>query len=142
MKRIGILLALSGLIICLSSCKQKQQSETEKEEEEVYVQRLTPDEFEKLISDTTNVVLLDVRTPQEYNESHMKHAIQIDFREDSFVDDCLKKLSRDKQIAVYCRSGFCSNSAAKILVENGFNVFDLMGGYTEWQKAGKETVSE
>ena len=95
-----------------------------------------------MIADTANVVLLDVRTIEEYKESHVKHAIQIDFREDSFVDECLKKLSRDKQIAVYCRSGFCSNSAARILIENGFNVVDLMGGYTEWQKAGKETVAE
>lgn len=140
MKRIIIFLAFLGMAYSFNSCKHKHQEQTVKKE--VTLQRLNPDEFEKLISDTLNVVLLDVRTLQEYKESHMKHAIQIDFREDSFVDDCLKKLSRDKQIAVYCRSGFCSNSAAKILLENGFNAVDLMGGYTEWVKAGKEIVSE
>lgn len=139
MKKVLFIFVYLSLVISITSCGQKQQAQTEKE---VPLQRLNPDEFEKLIADTANVVLLDVRTIEEYKESHVKHAIQIDFREDSFVDECLKKLSRDKQIAVYCRSGFCSNSAARILIENGFNVVDLMGGYTEWQKAGKETVAE
>ena len=139
MKKVLFVFVYLSLVISITSCGQKQQAQTEKE---VPLQRLNPDEFEKLIADTANVVLLDVRTIEEYKESHVKHAIQIDFREDSFVDECLKKLSRDKQIAVYCRSGFCSNSAARILIENGFNVVDLMGGYTEWQKAGKETVAE
>ena len=62
------------------------------------------------------------------------HAIHINFRTDAFLDNCMKQLPRDKKIAIYCRSGFCSHSAAKLLQENGFNVVDMIGGYSDWAK--------
>ena len=135
MKKGLIVLCLFGLVLGVSSCKQKNQCAAEDENAEVVTTRLTPAEFEKVIQDTVGVVLLDVRTDEEYQNGHIANAMHINFRTDAFLDNCLKQLPRDKKIAVYCRSGFCSHSAAKLLQENGFDVVDMIGGYTEWVKA-------
>lgn len=100
------------------------------------------DKFETLIAGKDKVFLLDVRTPDEFKEEHIEGAIEIDFKERSFRDECLKKLPKDKVIAVYCRSGFRSSTASNILLEEGFNVVNLKGGITAWKEAGKPTVKQ
>lgn len=100
------------------------------------------DKFETLIADKDKVFLLDVRTPDEFEEEHIDGAIAIDFKERSFRDECLKQLPKDKVIAVYCRSGFRSSTASNILLEEGFNVVNLKGGITAWKEAGKPTVKQ
>ena len=139
MRKLLFALCLVSLAFGVSSCKQKNQEAKDGEEAEVVTTRLTPDEFEKVIQDTVGVVLLDVRTDEEFEDGHMEGAVHINFRADAFLDDCLKQLPRDKKIAIYCRSGFCSHSAAKLLKENGFDVVDMIGGYTDWvKKQGKQ----
>ena len=61
-------------------------------------------------------------------------------KKDSFRSECLSKLDRSKRIAVYCRSGFRSKTAAHILNEAGFDVVNLKAGYNGWTEAGKKTV--
>lgn len=134
MKKVLFALCFVGLVLGVSSCKQKNHNDAEEENAEVVTTRLTPEEFEKVIQDTVDVVLLDVRTDEEYQNGHIAHAIHINFRTDAFLDNCMKQLPRDKKIAIYCRSGFCSHSAAKLLQENGFNVVDMIGGYSDWAK--------
>lgn len=137
MKRSLIALCFVGLLLGVCSCKQKNQCAAEDENAEVVTTRLSADDFKKVIQDTVGVVLLDVRSDEEYQQGHIEHAIHIDFRKDTFLDNCLKQLPR-KKIAIYCRNGFCSHSAAKMLQENGFDVVDLIGGYNGWTKAGGE----
>lgn len=140
MKKGFIAMCLAGLVLGVCSCKQKNQSAAEDENAAVATIRLTPAEFEKVIQDTVGVVLLDVRTDEEYENGHIANAIHINFRTDAFLSDCMKQLPRDKKIAVYCRSGFCSHSAAKLLQENGFDVVDMIGGYSDWVKAKEKAI--
>jgi len=95
------------------------------------------DEFETLIADKDSVVVLDVRTPSEYDEAHILGAINIDVKEDSFKKKALEQLPKDKKIAVYCRSGRRSADASGILAGEGFQVFNLDGGILAWLKAQK-----
>ena len=83
-----------------------------------------------------NVVLLDVRTAEEFNDGHILNAINIDVRQDGFVEETKATLPIDKTIAVYCRSGKRSANAAGILVKEGFKVVNLEGGIMAWKEAG------
>ena len=95
------------------------------------------DEFETLIADKDSVVVLDVRTPSEYDEAHLFGAVNIDVKEDSFKKKALEQLPKDKKIAVYCRSGRRSADAAGILAGEGYQMVNLDGGILAWLKAGK-----
>ncbi len=95
--------------------------------------------FEKLATDT-NVVLLDVRTEAEYNDGHLKGAINIDQGESGFTDKVKEAISQDKTIAIYCRSGRRSANAAGKLADKGYKCVNLKGGIIGWGKAGKPIV--
>ena len=83
----------------------------------------------------TSPLIIDVRTPQEYNEGHIAHAVNIDFlAQDSFVQK-IAALDKAQSVYLYCRSGNRSGKAALQLDSLGFkHIYDLEGGYTEWQE--------
>lgn len=97
------------------------------------------DEFQSLIADL-NVQLLDVRTPEEFDEGHIAGATLIDVNEASFLQKALETLDKQRPVAVYCRSGRRSARAAGLLTEQGFTVTNLNGGVIAWQDAGKTLI--
>jgi rhodanese-related sulfurtransferase len=97
---------------------------------------VNPDEFDKLRQNKTNVVL-DVRTKKEYQEAHLPGAILIDITGDDF-DQEIAKLDKNKTYLVHCAAGGRSSRACKKMEALGFkNLYNLEGGMTAWQKAGK-----
>ena len=95
------------------------------------------EEFEKAVADSTYTVL-DVRMPVEYEEGHIPGTdYNIDVLENDFTKKALKKLPKDRPVALYCRSGNRSKTAARILSENGYEVLELATGYLGWTDAGK-----
>jgi rhodanese-related sulfurtransferase len=93
-------------------------------------------EFEKLTKQPGNVVL-DVRTPSEYRNGHLKDAVLIDFMGKDF-DEKVKALDKSKTYLVHCQIGGRSAKACTRLDKLGFgNVVNLEGGYKAWEKAGK-----
>ena len=97
--------------------------------------------FAKAVADTSYVVL-DVRTQAEHAEGHIPGThFNIDVLQDSFTETSLKKLSKDKPVALYCRSGNRSKNAARILAENGYEVLELGTGFRGWVAAGKDVES-
>ena len=98
------------------------------------------DEFEEFIADT-NVVVLDVRTEAEHAEGFIPGThYNIDVLENTFTKVATETLPKDRPIALYCRSGNRSKSAARILIENGYQVVELGTGFRGWQSAGKEVA--
>lgn len=89
-------------------------------------------EFANIIADTTTIILVDVRTAEEYGSGHIENALNIDVKQDDFEKNAINMLPKDKTIAVYCRSGRRSKKAAEILSKNGYNVIELDSGYTGW----------
>jgi hydroxyacylglutathione hydrolase len=77
--------------------------------------------------------LLDVRTPQEWDEGHLPGALYL------FLGDLPKKLrdlNPDEPVVVYCASGYRSSLAASRLQANGFGkVQNVPGSYTAWTAA-------
>ena len=92
--------------------------------------------FSELI-ENPNVVLLDVRTASEYAEGHIAGAINIDQSQSDFVEKAKAALPTDKKVAVYCRSGRRSASAADKLAAEGYQCVNLKGGIIAWKEAGK-----
>ncbi len=94
------------------------------------------EQAEKLIAD--GIQLLDVRTQEEWDEGHLKGAKMVTVTEKDFLEKAKATLDPKKPVLVYCRSGGRSAKAVKQLREAGFTtVYDMDGGITAWQKAGK-----
>jgi rhodanese-related sulfurtransferase len=83
--------------------------------------------------------ILDVREPEEWNESHIPGATLIPLGElASRVDE----VPQDQEVVVVCRSGNRSQQGRDILLSAGFEqVTSMAGGINQWKAAGFETVS-
>ncbi len=97
---------------------------------------IEPAAFSEKIKSTTDITLLDVRTPEEYVVGHLPNAINIDWTGDQF-NATTEKIDKTKPVFVYCMSGGRSHSAAQDLQKRGFkNVTELKGGILKWRAAG------
>jgi rhodanese-related sulfurtransferase len=86
--------------------------------------------------DDPGFVLLDIRTPDEVDASHISGAVSLDFYSPEFEND-LAALDRDVVYLIYCRTGHRSGLAYDMMEELGFqHVYDLDGGITEWMADG------
>lgn len=79
---------------------------------------LESQEFISKYKSTLNSVLIDVRTPAEFNTSHIASAINIDYEDSSFTEE-INKLDKTKTYFIYCRSGNRSGRAHKIMKDAG-----------------------
>jgi len=97
------------------------------------IEILSQAEFSAAIADK-KVQLIDVRTPNEYGGGHIKNAINVDFFNSANFEKYCEKMSKDKPVYLYCRSGARSQRAAHKLIGMGFEkVYDLKGGYMSWR---------
>jgi thioredoxin 1 len=120
----------SSLLICLVwfGCKSSNQANV-----------LEAKEFNSRISGV-NTQLVDVRTPEEYDEAHIANAVNINIKSADFEKN-VDGLYKDVPVYVYCKSGNRSSDAASRLRAMGFKqVFDLKGGIIEWKAAGLPVV--
>ncbi len=118
-KFTGILILLQ--MILLSAACQVRDSAS-----------ISNEEF-KRISKDTGVVILDVRTVEEYSNGHIPFAKNIDVLQSSSFKKQIEALPKNKTYLVYCRSGKRSATALHIMKENGFvYVKHLEHGFSGW----------
>lgn len=81
------------------------------------------------------VVVLDVRPPEEFDTAHLPFARSVPLAE---LAHRLSELPRDVEIVAYCRGPFClmSDEAVKLLREHGYRARKSFDGVSEWQAAG------
>lgn len=85
-------------------------------------------------------VILDIRTPGEFKDGHLKAATNIDFNGDDFEKE-IAKLDKKKPYLVHCRSGGRSTASLVAFKKLGFkNIYHLDGGILAWKKAEQEIV--
>ncbi|MFZ3066289.1 MAG: rhodanese-like domain-containing protein [Nitrospirota bacterium] len=103
------------------------------------IKEISVEEAIKMLKGDENVILLDVRTQQEYYTEHVKGSKWIPLDQVSYR---LQELDKKKAIfACFCRTGLRSFKACEFLKENGFEeLYNVKGGIEAWKQAGYETV--
>lgn len=117
-----------GALIILSISDMISQ---EKEHE---AHLISVEELARHVEDSPELLLLDVRTKEEYEEGHLPGARNMDFLSEDFLLQ-VEQLPKDQAIYIYCRSGNRSAKAADLMRKAGFRqLYDLEGGYLKWEE--------
>lgn len=117
------ILMLLTLLFLISACSQSRGT--------TYKQ-ISSIEAQEIINTQTDYIVLDVRTKQEYEDVHIKGAINIP---NESIDESVSDLLPDKEqmILVYCRSGNRSKQASEKLVNLGYTNIVEFGGINSWE---------
>ena len=92
---------------------------------------ISAEEAKKIIDENKDIVILDVREKDEFNEGHIKDALLLPYGEIKEKAQSLLK-DKDKLILVYCRSGRRATTAIKYLIELGYTNTKNFGGILSW----------
>jgi phage shock protein E len=101
----------------------------------ITMQDLNPSQFASSMKAHPKAILLDVRSPEEFEGGHLPGALNIDIRGYDFHEQ-IETLDPHTSYFVYCRSGARSMSACKFMAGKGFeDVNNLQGGILAWEGA-------
>ncbi len=89
-------------------------------------------ELEQKIAAQADFILLDVRTPEEYQEGHIPGAVLLPYDKIA-IQAAVVLPDKEKEIIVYCRSGRRSAIAAETLGKLGYMKVADFGGISRWQ---------
>lgn len=99
------------------------------------VKNVSPDDAVKLLKDNPKIVVLDVRTPEEFAAGHIAGAKNVDFKAADFAAK-VAALDRKQTYLVHCAAGGRSGKTLELM--KGFvSVYHLNEGFKAWEKAGK-----
>ena len=111
---------LLALVLLLTACAQAASYE-----------QITQEEAKQIMDTTNGYILLDTRTREEYDQSHIPGALLIPHTE--IADRAEEELpDKDQLILVYCRSGNRSKQASAALAELGYTNVKEFGGIHTW----------
>jgi len=94
--------------------------------------QLSSPEIKEVLKKNKAIVVIDVRTPEEFAEGHLKGAQNIDIRQQDAYSK-LDKLNPKTTYLVYCRTNHRSGMAVDHMMQKGFkNVYQMMDGFPGW----------
>ena len=130
MKKVTTLtVAAISAIAMLTGCSSTNEA----------IKKVDPVKFSEVVSQP-GVIILDVRTPEEFDAGHITNAININLEGSDFSSE-VSKLDKNATVAVYCRSGNRSGVATDQMAEIGFtDMYDMQGGIVDWEAAGGPVV--
>jgi len=130
-----IITIISMCSFVIGSCKVvKEEALTKEDEILAKITLISVEEVFEIIEDNEDYIILDVRTKEEYYEGHIWGVVLIPVDE---LERRLGEIPEGKPIIVYCKAGVRSDTAANILIDNGFTqVYDMSGGIDEWIDKG------
>lgn len=121
--RIIILLVVFSMVATVSQAQQDSTKQTG---------AISARKFKRLAK-KENTIVIDVRTPEEYNAGHIPDAMLMDFKKDDFSSK-VQRLDKSKRYLLYCRTGKRSAQAVAIFRRYGFEkVYHLKGGTEDWK---------
>lgn len=92
--------------------------------------KITPEQAKEMM-DGEDVIVLDVRTPEEYGQGHIEGALLLpNYDLENLAESKLP--DKDAKILIYCRSGSRSRSASKVLIDMGYTMVYDFGGINDW----------
>ncbi len=122
----ALILALAVLVAACSSGTSTQS-----------IELVSPADAAQVIADDpAGLVVLDIRTPEEFSEAHLTDAVTVDFYAADFADQ-LDALDKDVPYVMYCRTSSRSSVAVDTMKELGFvEVYEIDGGIVNWFEQG------
>ena len=96
------------------------------------VAMLSTIELQDKLKSAKRPFILDVRQPDEFREGHIPGAKLIPL---GMLKTSLKDLPKQREIVCVCASGSRSRSAARMLASEGYQVLNMQGGMSAWQRA-------
>jgi phage shock protein E len=132
--KIFLLILLAVVLgIIFSGCAAAMNKEEEKMTHSGY-HRISPEEAKQQMDMEPDLVLLDVRTLEEYQERHIPGARLLP--NESITDQPIAGVPFEAKLLVYCRTGRRSADAARKLLAIGYQqVYDMDGGIVKWPYA-------
>ena len=101
-------------------------------EDEPSVTKITPEEAKEKLDNDPSILLVDVRTPDEYKQEHIVNAISLPLDTIIFEGPSDAIPDKDALYFIYCHSGNRSEIASAQLLSMGYkNIYDL-GGIVDW----------
>tara|TARA_A200000159_G_scaffold77564_1_gene71858 strand:- start:396 stop:701 length:306 start_codon:yes stop_codon:yes gene_type:complete len=95
---------------------------------------LTQEEWSSKLASDNKAYLLDVRTPEEFEEGHIPNATMLDIRQPESFMEGVQSMDSSKHYYIYCRSGARSAQACQVMNQMGIeNTYNLLGGFMEWE---------
>lgn len=126
MNKLNSILYLAFLVILFSGCKSKIQPK--------YTETIDVNQADSLILANPQIILLDVRTPEEYEEGTIPKSLNIDVENDDFTVQ-ISELDTLDTYLIFCRSGSRSMIAIEKMEASGFRyIYHMDGGYLEWSE--------
>lgn len=105
-----------------------------------YYSEISATEAADLITNSPDLVVIDVRTPEEFAQGHIEGAINVNLQAENFVEE-LTKLDRADGYLLHCKSGARSAKALEVMKEQDFkSVAHMADGFDGWQAAGLEVA--
>ena len=128
MRKILAVLVLALMSLSLVGCDSDAY---EDRKEQAKYRRITADEAQVLMEREQDYLILDVRSPEEFAEGHIPHAINIPM--DRIGEEPPQELpDRNQMIFVYCVKGIRSMNVANRLAHMGYKNIIEMGGIQDW----------
>ena len=95
---------------------------------------LSQQQWSEQLNNDNNAIVIDVRTPEEFEDGYIENAINIDiFKGQGFIY-LIEELDKCKNYYVYCKAGSRSEQACKVMNQLGIeNTYNLVGGIMQWQ---------
>jgi rhodanese-related sulfurtransferase len=143
MKLLKLSLLFLALGILQISCKEAtdkpkkeiQKTQVTNAKADVFAKDVDANNFKNLL-DSKAGLLIDVRTPKEFEGGHIPGAINIDWRNQDEFAAKIAEISKDKTVLIYCHSGHRSGNAKKYLQEHGYQkIYNLETGIMGWKEA-------
>ena len=130
MKKIYVMVIMLLSVFIISGCSTTLVKDSNASGDKISVMKITAEEAKKEI-DNGDVVILDVRTKEEYESGHIENSILIPVNEiEKEAEGILT--DKDQKILVYCRSGNRSSKAANSLAKMGYTKVYDFGGINNW----------
>ena len=102
-------------------------------------ENISPQEAHALLAEPNEIIIVDVRSSEEFIEDHIKGAISIPFE---ILDIHTRLVKSKRKILVYSERGEISVEASRLIAKRGFEVLNLEGGVVFWIRAGYEVVND
>ena len=131
------------MLSCAQSPSTSETASTAQQTGSAVMEDVSNKAFLALMAGKPEALLLDVRTPEEWNEGHLEGAFHADYwGDEQAFQAAMDAIPRDRTVLVYCAGGGRSGLTAKDLIKAGHReVYNLENGISGWIAEGHPVVT-